>query len=127
MDRRRLEGVLATTVPADLAVELVSDFLQIRQDYATKTLGRAAPGKFVETVVQCLQHMARGVHEQNPKVDNFLDKQVEAEIALPDGLRLCAARIARSIYTLRNTRNIAHKNAVDPNTFDLAFIHQGAA
>jgi hypothetical protein len=127
MKRRRLEGALATTIPADLAVELVSDFLQIRQDYATKTLGRAAPGKFVETLVQCLQHMARGAHEQNPKVDNFLDKQVESETALPDGLRVCAARVARSIYTLRNKRNIAHKNGVDPNTFDLAFIHQAAA
>jgi hypothetical protein len=44
-----------------------------------------------------------------------------------EGLRICAARIARSMYTLRNKRNIAHKNQIDPNTFDLAFLHQSAA
>src|SRR5207249_2219977 len=44
-----------------------------------------------------------------------------------DGLRVCAARIARSIYTLRNKRNIAHKSDIDPNSFDLAFINQGAS
>jgi hypothetical protein len=48
-------------------------------------------------------------------------------VSIPEGLRVCGARIARSIYTLRNKRNIAHKNEVDPNTFDLAFAHQGAA
>ena len=31
------------------------------------------------------------------------------------------------MYTLRNKRNIAHKNDVDTNTHDLAFAHQGAA
>jgi hypothetical protein len=31
------------------------------------------------------------------------------------------------MYTLRNKRNIAHKNEVDPNIYDLAFIHSGAA
>ena len=40
---------------------------------------------------------------------------------------MCAARVARSMYTFRNKRNIAHKNDVDTNTHDLAFTHQGAA
>jgi Protein of unknown function (DUF3800) len=40
---------------------------------------------------------------------------------------VCVARIARSIYTLRNKRNIAHKNEVDPNTFDLAYIHHASS
>lgn len=31
------------------------------------------------------------------------------------------------MYTLRNKRNIAHKNEVDPNTVDLAFAHQATA
>ena len=62
-----------------------------------------------------------------PNVDHYLDKRAEQETALPEGLRVCAARIARSIYTLRNKRNIAHKGEVDPNTFDLAFIYQAAS
>jgi len=47
--------------------------------------------------------------------------------ASPEGLRICATRFARSVYPLRNERNIAHKNPVDPNTFDLALAHQCAA
>jgi hypothetical protein len=39
---------------------------------------------------------------------------------------ICAARIARSMYTLRNKRNIAHKNEVDPNTIDLRFCYTAA-
>jgi hypothetical protein len=61
-----------------------------------------------------------------PNVDDYLNNKVE-QTTLPDGLRICGARIGRSIYTLRNKRNIAHKGVVDPNTFDLAYIHQGAA
>jgi Mn-dependent DtxR family transcriptional regulator len=127
MDRSRLEEAISKIAPAVLATALVSDFLQIRQDYATKTLGRAAPGKFVETFVQILQHMTRGSYDPAPKVDHYLDKQVEKEASLPDGLRICAARVARSIYTLRNKRSIAHKSEVDPNTFDLAYVHHAAS
>ena len=110
-----------------LAVDLASEFVKIRRDYATKTLERASPGKFVETFVQCLQHIATGKHEADPNVNNYLTTKVEHESGLPDGLRLCGSRIARSIYTLRNKRNIAHKGEVDPNAYDLAFVHQGAA
>ena len=31
------------------------------------------------------------------------------------------------MYTLRSKRNIVHKNTLDPNTFDLALLYQGAA
>jgi hypothetical protein len=106
---------------------LAANFLKIRSDYATKTLERAAPGKFVEIFVQCLQQIVTGSYDEKPDVDVYLSKRVESETLLPEGLPICAARVARSIYTLRNKRNIAHKNAVDPNTVDLAFIHQAAA
>ncbi len=46
---------------------------------------------------------------------------------IPEGLRVSGSRIARSIYTLRNKRNIAHKGDVDPNLYDLAYINQSAA
>jgi hypothetical protein len=123
MKTDRLVAALASIVPEVLARELITDFVQIRQDYSTNTLGRASPGKFVESFVQCLQHMSRGTYEAAPRVDHFLDKEVEKEIGLSDGLRICGARIARSMYTLRNKRNIAHKGQVDPNSFDLAYVH----
>jgi hypothetical protein len=71
--------------------------------------------------------MAAGAHDAKPNVDDYLLKRVESENALPEGLRVCAPRVARSMYTLRNKRNIAHANEVDPNTVDLALAHQSAA
>jgi hypothetical protein len=71
--------------------------------------------------------MATGKYDAKPDVDGYLSKKAESETSLPEGVRICAARLARSIYTLRNKRNIAHKNPVDSNTFDLALAHQGAA
>ena len=55
-----------------LAEDLVESYLTIRHDAATKTYGRAAPGKFVETVVQVLQYMATGSYDASPKVDDYL-------------------------------------------------------
>lgn len=127
MDEGRLAQALTGLVGGQLATELARQFINIRRDYATKTLERASPGKFVETFVQCLQQISTGGHETKPNVDNYLNTRVENDAALPDGLRLCGGRIARAIYTLRNRRNIAHVGDVDPNTYDLAFVHQGAA
>jgi hypothetical protein len=127
MDETRLGQALAGLLGQALAKELSADFVKLRQDCATATLERASPGKFVETFVQCLQHMATGSYDPKPDVDGYLSKKAENETALPEGLRICAARLARAIYTLRNKRNIAHKNPVDPNTFDLALAHQAAA
>ena len=127
MDEERLADALADLLGGTLAKELVADFVKLRRDCATSTLERASPGKFVETFVQCLQFIATGGYDAKPDVDGYLSRKAEHELSLPEGLRFCAARLARSIYTLRNKRNIAHKNAVDPNTFDLALAHLSAA
>lgn len=126
MDEKRLVAALEPLITKKLATDLVRDFVSIRRDFATRTLERASTGKFVETFVQALQQMSSGAHDAAPSVDQYLDNKVVLS-TLPDGLRICAARIARAMYTLRNKRNIAHKNEVDPNTYDLAFAHQSAA
>jgi hypothetical protein len=127
MDEARLADALAGYLGPTLARELVGDFVKLRSDCSTATLDRASLGKYVETFVQCLQYLAKGSCDKKPDVDGYLSKTAENEVVLPDGLRLCGARLARSIYTLRNKRNIAHKNPVDPNRFDLALAHQCAA
>lgn len=127
MDEKRLAGALAGLLTAKLAGELASDFVKIRGDLASGTLERATPGKFVETFVQCHQQMATGTHEASPSIETYLTKHAENQMALDEGLRVIAPRVARTMYTLRSKRNIAHKNPVDPNTFDLALLHQGAA
>jgi hypothetical protein len=127
VDERRLSDALANCLGATLSAELVDDFVKLRHDCSTGTLERASPGKFVETFVQCLQQLATGAYDAKPDVDAYLSKKVENEAQLPEGLRICGARVARSIYTFRNKRNIVHKNPVDPNRFDLALAHHGAA
>lgn len=126
MDEARLANALAGLLGPTLAADLAADLVKIRRDCATRTLERAAPGKFVETFVQCLQHIDTGQYDAKPSVDDYLGKKVE-NTSMPEGLRVCAARVARSMYTFRNKRNIAHKNDVDVNTHDLAFTHQAAA
>jgi len=109
MQPDRLASALESRVGAILAKELVSDFLKIREDLATNTLERASPGKFVETVVQCLQQIAYGRFDEKPDVDVFLARKAENEMALPEHIRICVPRIARVIYTLRSKRNIRIK------------------
>src|SRR6516162_8336422 len=117
---------LSGKVSVPLAKELTALFVQSRQDYATKTLERSSPGKFVETFVQCCQFMASGRWDEKPKADSAL-QSLETEIKIPEGLRVCAARYARAMYTLRNRRSIAHKNVINPNISDLRLIHESAA
>ncbi len=93
----------------------------------TETLERASPGKFVETFVQCLQYIATGSYDSTPNVDDYLNQKVQSVTKLPDGLRICGARIARAMYTLRNERNVAHKSEIDPNTIDLPFAQHASA
>jgi hypothetical protein len=127
VDANRIAAALSNIIDPTLASEVVAHFIKIRQDFATKTLERASSGKFVETFVQCLQHIASGTYEQKPNVDDYLNRRAELEPKLPDDLRICAARIARAIYTLRNKRNVAHKGQIDPNTTDHAFAYHASA
>ena len=127
MDEKRLACAIESLVGDTLAREISADFLKLRCDVATGTLERASAGKFVESFVQCLQTMSGGTHSVTPNVDDYLKNRVENDTTLPDGLRLCGSRVARSIYTMRNKRNIAHKGEIDPNKIDLEFTHYGAA
>jgi hypothetical protein len=125
MNRQNLIQQISSRIPPELASDLVDRYLVIRQDLATRTLERATPGKFVETFVQILQFLDKGVYDEQPKVDDYL-RAVEGQVSLDEGLRICASRVARFIYTLRNKRNIAHKNGIDPSGYDLALLHSAA-
>ena len=118
-------AALATKIPNDRAQQFVDEFITIRQDFLTGTLGRASPGKFVEEFVRILQFLESGKTDAHPNVDEYL-RNVESKTALDEGLRLCAARVARSMYTLRNKRTIAHSGALDPNQYDLAYLYHSA-
>ena len=125
MDRNKLITALSKSIPQKLADDLVHDFLQLRQDVATATLGRSSGGKIVETFVQILQHLETGTYDAKPDVDGHL-RGLDSRTKLDDGLRICGGRIARALYAIRNKRNVVHKGSVDPNTYDLRMLLHGA-
>jgi hypothetical protein len=127
MDASALEAALATLLPKELAKDLVEEFLDVRADVATQTLGRAAPGKVVETVVQACQAIENnGTYDAQPQVEKYLTGLESRTSSLPDGLRICAARVCRAMYALRSKRNIVHKADVDPSLYDLHFLYAGS-
>ncbi|HKA16613.1 MAG TPA: hypothetical protein VKH41_16445 [Myxococcota bacterium] len=119
-----LVAALKSILPEALARDLATAFLEMRRDVATVTLGRSSPGKFVETIVQALQHLHGGTFDAHPDVDAVLRNADNLKV--DDGLRICAARLARGMYSLRSKRNIAHKGPVDPNVYDLRLLFAGA-
>ena len=129
MVRDDVVAQLASLLPKELAESLVDEFMQIRQDVATNILGRSSPGKFVETFAQILQVLS------NDREDYDIGSALRVEIVLTTveqkteidkDLRICGARIARSMYALRNKRNISHKGEVETNIYDLRFLLHGA-
>jgi hypothetical protein len=122
--RGELIKALERRLPAVLALDLTDEFLELREDVATKTLGRSAAGKFVESAVQTLQWILDGRYDSAPRVDGFL-RTLESRSPLDDGFR-CAARTLRAMYSLRNKRSISHKGSVDPNSYDLRFLLSGS-
>ena len=121
-----IDQLLRSFLPPAVADGLAEQYRILRGDVVTGTLGRTAPGKFVEHFVQALQHICTGSYDAAPNVDHFLRTVESAHPSLDDGLRICGARLARSMYTLRSKRNIAHIGSIDPNLADLKLLLSGA-
>lgn len=121
-----ITAIQSAGLPDKLSSDLINEFITICTDVKTVTIGRATPGKFVETVVQILQYLESGMYDTNPKVDEYLRNLESRSTTLSDDLKITAARVLRAMYTLRNKRNIAHKGLVDPNIYDLRYIHSSA-
>ncbi len=127
MEKASLIDALAKKLPRNLAEDLVNEFVALRQDVGTNTLGRSSQGKFVETVVQVCQFLDTNQYDDPPpKPDNYFNTLESKAPHLDDGLRICTARVGRAMYTLRNKRNMQHKGSVDPNSYDLRFTLHGA-
>ena len=126
MNKEALVKALAKKLPQQLCEDLVTEFVEIRQDVATNTLGRSPSGKFIETIVQLMEFLETGKYPVKPDIEQYLKNVESRASSLDDGLRICGARIARGMYALRSKRNILHKGNVDPNSYDLHFLLHGA-
>jgi hypothetical protein len=125
LDREDLITALSGRIPEKVATALVDQFLALRVDTAMGRTGGSSAGKFVEAVVQALQAMEGRTPDSKPRVEQYL-RDVESRNTLDDGLRICAGRIVRSMYALRNRRSIAHLGDVDPSRIDLNFLLHAA-
>jgi hypothetical protein len=126
VEKDALIDALAKKLPRKLCEDLVNEFVELRQDVATKTLGRSPSGKFIETIVQILQQLETNAHDAQPNIEGYLKNVESRACPLDDGLRIVGARVARGMYALRSKRNILHKGNVDPNTYDLRYLLHGA-
>src|SRR5437016_1118545 len=114
--------ILSKALPDRLVDDLLDAFEAIQRDVITRRLGGGDPGKFVETYVQILQFLETGKFESAPSVEGYLRPLESRACPLDDGLRVCASRIARSLYTVRSKRNVVHKGEVDMNLIDLRLV-----
>ncbi|GIX17678.1 MAG: hypothetical protein KatS3mg119_1864 [Rhodothalassiaceae bacterium] len=119
MQKDDLINALASALDISLATQIVSHFLELKKDVISRRKNSTSIGKFTETFVQCHQYLATGNYDTMPNVDRYLCQQAENQGRLPDGLRICAPRVARVIYTFRNKRNIAHISDLDQNVYDI--------
>ncbi len=118
--------ILSNTLPELLVDDLLGAFESIQRDVITRRLGGGDPGKFVETYVQILQFLETGKFQSAPSVEGYLRPLESRSCPLDAGLRVCASRIARSLYTIRSKRNVVHKGEVDMNLIDLRVVHAQA-
>ncbi len=118
--------ILTSKIDPQLATDLVNEFMNIRVDTVTGTLGKSSVGKFVESIVQALQFLDIGKFENKPNIDEYLKTLESQQANLHDGLKICVARVARGMYTFRNKRNILHKGDVDPNIYDQRWCYSSA-
>jgi len=127
MDQAGLAAALATTLPQELADDLASQF---NRDPARRSYFDARPcgPREVRGIGRASDAGARerGRYETQPSVDSYLRGIESRQGRLPDGLRICASRLARAMYALRSKRNIVHKSDVDPSGYDLRLLYAGA-
>ena len=120
---------LETSIPNELAVEIVDEFMTSRSDVITGTLGKSAPGKFVESTVQILQYISSGYYKKTFKtgeIEDFLKNTESRSVDLSPDLKLVMTRVVRGIYALRSKRGITHKGTINPNVYDLRYLYSAA-
>jgi len=91
---------LTKYIPKELAEDIVNQFITIKTDVSTGLLGRSAPGKFVETIVQILQYIAEGSYVKSFKagdIEDYLKNTESRTVNLPDDLKINVTRICRGI------------------------------
>ena len=122
------EGFIASGIPEDIAVEIVSAYVEAKRRFY---LGDHRPqavegGRFSEAVFRVLQHRAgtpvTPLGKALPSVDRMLST-FEAAAGQSDSVRLHIPRTLKLIYDIRNKRDVAHLgDSIDPNLQDASLV-----
>jgi len=123
--------LLELKIPEPIVDDLIKYFNDISMDLYTENYEKPSVGKFIETLVQMFQALdpkRSGYDNSVNNVDKEMSQIYEQNevVGIPKDSRLMIVRMSRILYTLRNKRNIAHKNGIEPNKIDLGFIYTGA-
>lgn len=124
------EAIQNLGVPTQLANDLVLYFQKIGDELRKLDLEKSSAGKFVETVVQILQALNSPSRSYQPTVRSVDEELTAFESRVIPSVnsesRLGIIRIARAIQCVRSKRSMVHKNLIDPNVFDLEFVHHSS-
>jgi hypothetical protein len=122
-------AILKTAYPADVVDALLAAYTEIESNFA---LGKwkaseLDAGHFVEAARRMLETKLFGSHTQIGTTlpyfnDNELKRYEQATGGHADEYRILIPRVLKSIYGIRNKRNVAHVGVVSPNEMDATLI-----
>jgi hypothetical protein len=130
-EKEQIVKSLSPPLPQELVEELIDEYLSIKDNFF---LGRLGPselnaGRFCEITLRIIEHLHDG---QYTDMGDSLNKEelidsVEEDTSLPDGIRLYIPRLCRSLYDIRNNRDVAHvRQDIDPNKTDSLLVSHAA-
>jgi hypothetical protein len=121
-------AILKVSYPPDVVDALLAAYIEIESNFA---LGKwkaseLDAGHFVEAARRMLEVKLFGAHTPiGNSLSNFNDgefRRYEQAIAHDDEFRILIPRVLKSIYGIRNKRNVAHIGKVSPNEMDATLI-----
>jgi hypothetical protein len=122
-------AIFKANYPSDVVDALISAYTEIESNFA---LGKwkaseLDAGHFVEAARRMLESKLLGSHTPiGTKLPNFTDGELTRYEQAPgshaEEFRILIPRILKSIYGIRNKRNVAHIGIVSPNEMDATLI-----
>jgi hypothetical protein len=121
--------ILKATYPADVVDALLAAYTEIESNFALRKwkASELDAGHFVEAARRLLEFKLFGAHTPiGTSLSNFNDGELtryeRATGGHADEFRILIPRVLRSIYGIRNKRNVAHIGIVSPNEMDATLI-----
>lgn len=127
--RAKIENVLKSSLPSPVVKNILDSYFDLKSNFYLNNHRSAQleGGRFVESVVRALEHLAKGTHTPFSKSLDRFDKIINEFQSLPttvnDSIRLHIPRALWVIYNFRNKRNVGHiTDQIDTNLCDATLV-----